>query len=42
MKNQDYQNPKLQEEELSEGNYDHFFDRHKTWEQIRSERYNCC
>lgn len=22
-------------------NYDHFYDRHKSWDELRNERYNC-
>nr|AQS28938.1 hypothetical protein [uncultured archaeon] len=41
MENPNYQNSKLPEEP-SIREYDEFRDRHKTWEQIRTERYNSC
>ena len=41
MENQDYQNPKKFQGEDSLEKYDEFFDRFKSWEEIRAERYLC-
>jgi len=40
MTEENYQTPKHQEDSIRK--YDEFKDRFKTWEQIKTERYNSC